>query len=463
MDQTQGVYWHQGMFLQPQHFQIADRFNQFCQTPLFQIEGPHLWGVGRIEISRAAVNNQSMEITCAHLLFRDGHYVEFPSNAFIAPRTFNSAWIDGDKPLTVYLGVPKLKSQGRNVTEIEHISEAEAAKTRYVTLTNASELPDLYSDSPAAPVQTLVSVVKVFFESELAQLDGYELIPVARLRRSADQVVLCDRFVPPVYAMSGSVALQSMLRQIRDDLAGRARQLHEYKSPAEPGRSEFDASYIQFFLALRSLNRFAPKLFQLVETGHSHPWHAYGVLREIVGELSSFSERYNMLGECVVAGGFDLPPYDHSALEVCFGRARFIVAQLLNEISVGPEYVVELEPEQGMLKGELPQHLCNGQSVPILVVRTQTDATSMVDAVTNRARLAAESELPGLLRHALPGLHLAHMSVVPRGVRRRPFSYFFRIEQLDTLWEAVQREGRIALHLFDAPDDLSAEIIVLRK
>ena len=71
--------------------------------------------------------------------------------------------------------------------------------------------------------------------------------------------------------------------------------------------------------------------------------------------------------------------------------------------------------------------------------------------------------MPGLIAHALPGLELIHMATAPQGLPRRSYSYYFRIEQISQQWEVVEREGAVALYWLDAPDDLKAEIVVLRR
>ncbi|MDR5837091.1 type VI secretion system baseplate subunit TssK [Caballeronia sp. LZ034LL] len=462
MEDKQAVYWHQGMFLQPQHFQLADQHNRFTQTPLFEAGVPHFWGVGALELSKSAVANRTIDVRHARLLFRDHHYVQYPENAVIAPRTFDASWVQGDRPLTVYLGVRRASEQDRNVTEVGTLAEAADATTRFATVMSVPETPDLYSQGPGAPLQTLRYVLKVFFESELDHLDQYELIPVARLVRDGDTVVLADRFIPPSYALAGSDALRAMLREIRDELSGRARQLQEYKSPREMQKAEFDASYMLFLLALRSLNRFSPSLFHLIESEQVHPWMAYGVLRQLVGELSSFSERFNMLGE-MDGGGAGLPPYDHLDLDTCFSRARVTIGHLLNEITVGPEYLVVLEPRDGVYQGQVPRSMFGNRNRFYLVVRTQEDPQWVADGIVNGARLAALGDIPTLVRHALPGLELIHMPHAPQGLPRRAHSFYFRIEQVSEQWELVEREGDIALHWLDAPADLRAEVVILRR
>ena len=170
MEDKQGIYWHQGMFLQSQHFQMADLHSQFQYKPVQEAGLPHFWGVGELELSASATANRTVEVQSARLIFPDRTYVEYPGNAVIRTRTFDAAWVEGDKPFTVYLGLKNLSANEKNVTIVADLTEASGAPTRYSTLSNPLDTADLYSDGPAAQVRTLLHVVKVFFESEIDQL-----------------------------------------------------------------------------------------------------------------------------------------------------------------------------------------------------------------------------------------------------------------------------------------------------
>lgn len=462
MEKNQAIYWHQGMFLQSQHFQMADLHNQFQSKPLQEAGLPHFWGVGELELAAAATANRMLEVKTASLIFPDRTYVEYPGNAVIKSRAFDAEWVEGDKPFTVYLGIKLLSSSEKNVTIVAGLNEAGGVATRYATLSNPAETADLYSDGPDAQVRTLVHVVKVFFESEIDKLNDYALIPIARLVRDGDAIKLSETFIPPAYALSGSSVLMRLIKDVRDELTGRARQLQEYKSPREMQKAEFDASYMVFLLALRSLNRASPYLFHLTETRQVHPWLAYGAMRQLVGELSSFSERFNMLGEAS-DGTPGLPPYDHADLGKCFDRVRGLISHLLNEITVGPEFLTILVAQGLYHVGQLPRNFFGQRNRFYLVIRTEKDMDWVVSSMARDARLAAIDEMPGLIAHALPGLELIHMAAAPQGLPRRSYSYYFRIEQISRLWESVEREGNVALYWLDAPADLKAEIVVLRR
>lgn len=462
MEEKQSIYWHQGMFLQSQHFQMADLHSQFQNKPLQEAGLPHFWGVGELELVAAATANRAVEVQSARLIFPDRTYVEFPGNAVIKSRPFDVDWVEGDKPFTVYLGLKTMSGIEKNVTLVPDLLAAGGATTRYASLANPPESADLYSEGPSAQVRTLLHVVKVFFESEIDKLQDYSLIPIARLVRDGDAIKVSDNFIPPAYAIAGSSVLMRLIKDIRDELTGRARQLQEYKSPREMQKAEFDASYMVFLLALRSLNRASPYLFHLTETRQVHPWLAYGAMRQLVGELSSFSERFNMLGEAE-DGTPGLPPYDHADLGKCFDRVRSMIGHLLNEITVGPEFLAILEYRDGYHVAQLPRTFFGQRNRFYLVIRTEKDMGWVIHSVQRDARLAATREMSGLIAHALPGLELIHMATAPQGLPRRSYSYYFRIEQISQQWEVVEREGSVALYWLDAPEDLKAEIVVLRR
>ena len=462
MNEKQGVYWHQGMFLQPQHFQQSDHNHQFQLGAMLNTGQPHFWGVGELVLNKAGIANRLIEIESARLIFPDCTYVESPANTLIRPRSFDAGQIAGEKPFTIYLGLRKLSSQQPNVTPIDDLAAAATAATRFVTLTNAPEVTDLYSSGPTAPVLSLIHVLRIFFENEVDTLDDYDLIPIACLERDGDLIRLSETFVPPCYSLAGSSVLFSTIKEIRDELAGRARQLQEFKSPREMQKAEFDANYMVFLMALRSLNRTTPYLYHLTESAEIHPWQAYGALRQLIGELSSFSERFNMVGE-TEDGSAGLPQYNHNDLGKCFTRARVLISYLLNEISVGPEFLAVLELRDGFYTAQLPKQFFGQRNRFYLVLRSEAPAEKLIDLVPSGACLASLEEMPKLIAHALPGVELIHMPVAPQGLPRRSYSYYFRIEQQSQQWESVEKDSSVSLYWLDAPDDLKAEIVVIRR
>lgn len=462
MDFRTGTFWHQGLFLQPQHFQRQELHQHFLKRPLFDMTAPHFWGAGELEFAPESLSARSVEVRKARLLFRDNTYIEFPGNAIIGPRTFDKIWTDSDQPLEVYLGLRKLSPSAPNVSTVESFDSAGAVSTRYASQADGQTMPDLYGEGPMATVPVVMHVVRVFFGPELPSLDDYDLIPVGQLTRDNDVIKFTHDSVPPCYALSGSVVLQDLLRDIRDDMSGRMRQLSEYKAPRDIQRQELDPEFLMLMQSLQVLNRAVPALMHATETTQVHPWQVYGLLRTCVGEISTFCEAFDVTGRRRDGQDEGLPAYDHLKLYECFSGARRIINQLLSEISVGPEFRVTLEPMDDYLMAAIPRDYFANRNRFYLVTQTASKNDYSSEDFIRIARLAAPRALPTMIDHALPGIDLIEISTPPQGMPQRANARYYRIEQMSAEWEQVEQSAEIGLFWPDAPADLRVQLIVLR-
>jgi len=463
MDNKKSIYWHQGMFLQPQHFQLTEMHQQFRLKPVIESGLPFFWGVGDMEIDAGTLPSKVFELIRASLHFRDGTYVEFPGNALIQPRSFDAAWTDPDKPFTIYAGVRKHSGVEPDVTVLKSLAAAGEVTSRYVTTADPEEVADIYSDGPAAQVKRLTMVVRLFWESELPNAENFDVLPIARLERDGDAIRVSSRFIPPCVNVGASDTLLRLVKEIRDSIAGRTRQLEEFKAPREMQKADFDASYMVYLLALRSLNRYTPLLFHYTESRQVHPWVIYGALRQMIGELSSFSERFNMLGESG-DGESNLPQYDHQDIGRCMGAAASLVTQMMNEITIGPELLARMpQVEPGQFVAELPKTFFGPRNRYYLVMRTEADPDATVRSFTAEAKIGTLEQLPTLINRALPGIEAIHLPVAPQGLPRRAYSSYFRIEQVSEEWVEVEQQGNLAVYWSSAPEDVNIDVVVLRR
>ncbi len=463
MDFRTATYWHQGLFLQPQHFQREELHQQFLKKPLFDLVAPHFWGVGELECAPESLSAHTVEVRSARLIFHQNTYVEFPGNAIIPPRSFDKAWTDSDQPLDLYLGLRKFSIASPNVTVVDSFDAVGSVQTRFASEANGQPTPDFYGEGPPAHIPVVMNVVRIFFGSELGSLDEYDLIPIGRLTRDNDTVKFSADSVPPCYAMSGSHVLQDLVRDIRDDMSGRMRQLAEYKAPRDMLRQDLDPDFIMLMQSLQALNRLVPALTHLTETEQVHPWDVYGVLRQCVGEISTFSEQYDALGRRRDGPGDEgLPPYDHRQLYACFHAARRMINRLLGEISVGPEFRVTLDPLDGYLVAPIPRDYFTSRNRFYLVIQTASAGDDGGQEFLKIARLATPRALPTIIDHALPGIDMIEVSTPPQGMPQRANARYFRIEQMSDAWEQVEQAAEIGLFWPGAPTDLRAQIVVLK-
>ncbi len=361
---------------------------------------------------------------------------------------------------TLYVGLRRLIPGESNVQVFESLADAGRAETRFAVAADPELIADRLGDAPEAHVRPLSYVLRLFWDNEREHLSNFELLPIARLELDGDRVRAAPRYVPACINLSASPMLMQTLREVRDELVGRARQLSVFKQP-DARRGEMDASQLNYMLALAVLNRYGPLLTHLLETPEVSPWVLYGTLRQLVGELSLFSERCDMLGE-TLDGHSLVPPYRHEdAGQAIIGLAQ-LIGQQLNEISVGSELLVRLQLQDGVYRGELPEAFFGPRHRYYLVARSAGDPDLLVDSLPRDGKLGAATALPALINRALPGIELIYLQVPPQGLPRVSDALYFRLETLSDAWEALQQERLAAFFLPAAPADLMIELVVVR-
>jgi type VI secretion system protein ImpJ len=456
------LFWHQGLFLQPQHLQLADLHVQSLMTPVYKYLGPHPWGVGEMEIQTAALDNRSFNLLSGNFIFPDMTYVTVPDNGIIEARSFDEAWAEGGRPFAVYIGIKKWNAFGENVTVTSRLSNLGGVNTRFVTTVDPEEIQDLHHNGPPAKVQRLYHLVKVFWETEKDQLGEYHLIPVAQLERIGEGVVLSEKFIPPALTVKSSDLLLRLILDIKNQIESRGRQLESFKRERGIHTAEFSARDTVYLLALRSLNRYIPFLEHISGASHAHPWNVYGILRQIIGELSAFSEQFNALGEMAEGSG-SVPDYDHRSLWDCFSRAGATITQLLDEITAGPEYAFQLLYDGTYYAAELAPDIFEGRNRFYLVFKTEADPQFVLDSLGSISKLSSKESLPLLIARSLPGIKMAHLSDPPQELPRIARAIYCQIDHHSDQWSKVQQGRNIALHWDTAPEDLKVELMVVGR
>lgn len=456
------LFWHQGLFLQPHHFQREDLYFQSLLTPFHRFIQPHLWGTGGLEIQEASLGNFSFNLLRGEFLFPDMTYVSFPGDAVLNARSFDEAWVEGGKPFTVYVGLKKWNPAGENVTVLSGSEKISEITTRFVTKADPEEVPDLHQSGPPAGIKRLHHVLRIFWETEVDQLGDFVLVPVAQLERRGEEIVLSENFIPPCLTLSSSEPLMKIVKEIRDQISSRGRQLESYKRQRGIHTAEFGARDMVYLLALRSLNRYIPLFSHFTESPQVHPWRAYALIRQLIGELSSFSDRVNVAGE-LEDGTRLLSGYDHRDLWRCFSTAQALVIQLLDEITAGPEYIFQLIYDGTYYATELPPAIFEGRNRFYLVLETETDHKVVLQSVGTISKLGSRETLPILIARALPGVKLDHLPIPPQELPRRAHSIYFQIDHHTEHWAQVERGRNVGLYWDAAPDDLKVELMVVGR
>ncbi|MFP4033944.1 MAG: type VI secretion system baseplate subunit TssK [Desulfovermiculus sp.] len=458
---AQPIYWHQGQFLQPHHLQLQEQWIRSELWPEKEWMQPFFWGVDQVVFDSTALQSGTLHLTQGRVLFPDGTLAACPDNALIEPRSLADAQVSGDQPVLVYVLAREWDPRGQNAAVVHSTDDAGAAKTRFHVLSTPEEVPDLLGDGPKAEVQFLRYTLALRFEHELDDgAAGFQFLPVARLIRRGESVVLDQEYVPPCLNMHAFAPLKGILDNILDLLTSRCRQLEGYKSPGQLESQEADMSYVILLMALRTLSRYAAQCFHLTESTPLHPWQAYAVLRQMAGELSTFALDVDVLGYDQ-KGQRLLPAYEHTDPMTCFTAASKLIMHIVDTIGAGPEMVLTMQPEGHFYYLDLPGRVLEGGRRFWLELSTESDPEWVLESAGRLLKLSPSASMTTLVAQAVSGIPITGSKTPPAGLPRRPNTVYFHIDTHCTLWQEVRQSGQLALFWDEAPQDLTAQIAVL--
>ena len=276
-----------------------------------------------------------------------------------------------------------------------------------------------------------------------------------------ENLVYAQDFIPPMVTMTASPELNRLIKELRDELAGRAFQLSTTSNTSTQS-SAFDPNLLRYRIGLQTLSRYVPRLFHVMETPDVHPWDIYGFLRELIGEVSNFTHDVNFLGENS-DGERLLPAYQHNNIGECFNAARQLISQLLNEISIGPQFMVDMDFDGKLFTTQIPSEFFDQQVDFYLVLNTRESWSDHAQSFLTTAKLADKDTVGILAERSLPGVGLYHMPSPPPGLPKKAYANYVRVDIHDEKWQQVQLKQDVALLWDEAPEELNIELVILKK
>lgn len=448
--ELQQIYWYSGIYLQPQHLQSVDLHHNYMLSRHRQLAQPWNQGIIRCDYNPDTLLDFSLKIEHLQAILPSGDYLEYPGNCLLKPRQFRDAWKQTEKPFTLWLALRRFDPGHANV--------GDTPNSRWLKPHEEDVMKDVYFSGPECSVPRLLFNLQILSDEEKEASIDCECLPLMRLRYSNDRVIVDPDFCPQLVTLNGSPGLKSLLEGLYAELANRAHQFEEYKRPEQLKKA--NGSDMTQLLAMRSLNRVLPLLQHFCRTPVMHPWPVYGLLTQLIGELSSFSEHCSFNGEWAEEGVV-LLPYDHFNLYACFASAKRLLIALLNNLTLEENSWVALSPdEQRIFHGDLHTLPWQQNGTVLLMLRSESlVAADLVDC--SGFKIAPDSIITTLIQHALPGISATLLSPTPRGVPHRHDAFYFQLSQHDSLWQRIEQQQNIAFYWDDAPADLHVQAIFM--
>jgi len=452
------VHWSEGMFLRPHHFQASDRHWGEHAALQHAAHEPCGYGIVKFEIDPTALANRQIEVRSCRAVLRDGTLIWLepgaePDRVSIerAIGTFKKlAAALGDAlavedTVRVYLAVPRASPSAANVSP-----PGPADRSRYTAI--RQDLQDDTGGGNDQEVEFRQLNVRILVSNQ--DLSGYEIIPVAQVRRAGNRESLPEidpSYFPPMLAIDAWAPLaRDVMRSIYDLLGRNLEVLSEQTvsrqvefSSSEPGdlSNLFMLSRILEAHAALRVAAFAPGI---------HPRTAYLELCRVAGQLTIFSPERRMP---------ELLPYDHDDLATIFNDVKARIERILGGIKrldyeqryfqgSGPAKLgVAIEPKWlqsdwkwyvGVLRGEISAEECDA------LLNVDGQRAARLDL-----KLGSAGQVDHLFRMGVPGLKLMRMDRTPRALPDKGGWLYYQVGRENVAWNDVRDSQSLAMRLRD--------------
>lgn len=453
------TYWYSGLYLQPQHFQSQALYHEYWRGRYQLLTQPHAFGVVRLLFNQSALRDEVLSTHHAAFVFPDGCYVDCDVNAVLSPRSLRESWSAREKPLRIYVGLLGVSHNQSNVVGVAEAGGACAVVSRWVSF-SGQLMRDVYAEGPEVEVQQLTYNLRFFLHDEIEQATGYALLPIGQLRYGAEGIELDNGYLPPCMTIAAVPQLWQRVSQLTQELSGRIHQLEELKRPKTLEGDVYTQGKNTLLLSLRTLVRHVIRLHHYREARDVHPWKVFGVLRQLIAELSCFTDCCTFTGEWNNSGE-SLSGYQHLDLAQTLACGERTIIDLLNALVLEPNKVITLQAQDG---GYYATSQFPAEPVRVyLALRSEHFVHGECEMPDDRLiKLAAAEQIGNIVNRALPGVRLWYQELAPQGLPNRANTRYFRVENRSTLWRQIEDSERVALHWQDAPDDMQAELVIVR-
>lgn len=443
------VIWKEGMFLQPHHFQQAERHTIEAVHAALGAHSPYWFGVTELEIDKDAVGNGLISITKCSGILPDGVTFSMPKNdPSPAARSFADHFSHDQQSLDVYLGLPLVVEGKANV--VSSAMEGQAA-VRYRA--RAVPIVDEVMGTQRKEIEVGAYNFVILFGDE--SLDSHATFQIAKLSRSQSGTVeISTAFVPPLLQIGASQPLQNLLRSLLEFLLAKITALSAGRKQVEGGFAGFSSAEETPFRLLQTLNTFTPLLNHYHSFPTVHPFDVFCLLTQFAGSLCTFSAEVSLKS---------LPRYDHANIAATFVLLVKAIRTVLEaDIQAGCVPVPIESVNQATYVCRVPEEKLLTVAKFYLGVSAKVPEKELVVGVLQRIKMCSRNKLDLLISSAMPGLQLRHSLHPPQDLSTKPGFVYFSLDQQGDFWNQIKATNSIAFYFPNNYPDLKMEMLALK-
>ena len=446
MSQAAKLFWGEGLFLRPQHFQRQDAYHETRLHEFSLALHPYPWGVRQVRFDHTSLASGMLRPLQIAVVFPDGELYNAPDADELPPPLALDALPAGTQEVTIHLALPMLKEYGGNCAR-----EADADATARYVQANV-QTADVYSEAAEAEVAYLRKAVRLVTDDQ--PREAYATVPLAKLRRgSTGSFEMDPLYVPPALSLRAAPALFLQLRRLLDALQAKAQALVGMHREPSQHIIEFRSGDIASFWLLHTVNQAFAALAHLYQHPQVAPERLHQELLRLAGGLLTFAPTYQLS---------DLPAYQHGDSGAGFAKLFRIIRELVDTVISARYFGIALsEVKPSYHLGRLDSQRIDEKSALYLAVGAAIPPAELVGMVPVRFKVGAPDDVDKAVLSALPGISLSHVPQVPAAIPVRPGSQYFAIDARGALYERMLKAQSVMIYVPAGMPELKLELIAL--
>lgn len=433
------IHWNEGLFLQPQHFQVFQRQVLGALTMEREIRTAYAYGALDARICDDSLANKRVHFERLAAIMPSGVYVELGENLTLDPIDIRDRFSKKNESFNIYLGIPLFQGERAN-TLIGKATKESAKKYLYHVYERA--VADENTGESEKAVELLSINGRILMEGD--SFDGYEVLPLFRIMQGVGENLGQPRLAPdffgPCPILKAYPALHRLVIQLKEQISASRKDLFRKFQAQGFNREQLQSSHLDLMLRSRTLVEADVILSEMVASGVVHPLDVYVELKKLYGSLACLNPE--VVGEATEADQLSgIEDYEHDnpylSLKVLSKRIR----EILGDVVI-PDYleVVFERKEDHYLGGFESRHFAQSDHFFIGIESKSMQPQELYDLVED---IDVFKFVPtSMRRKVLRGVRLKKESHVPHVLPRKSYLYYFRIIPggEGSAWKKIEKE-----------------------
>lgn len=436
------IIWSEGMFLQPQHFQQQQQYNDYLLSTTQRLINPNSWGIDNQIIDDALLKLGKFSLTQCQGLFPDGTLFNAPhSDKNPLPLEIT----ENHTGQTVYLATLERKNHTAEIS-LNNSSPHLRYHTESTSIAN-----NIVENTQTTDIH--IAKLNLQLLTETDEKSNYSCIPIARIKevRSNQTIILDNQFIPTCINAFAALRLQAFIEETHSLLQHRAEMLaYRLTHNQQAGNTE-----ITDFMLLQLTNRFEPLFYAIKTAKHIHPENLFYSLLQLCSEMTTFiDDRRRLKTEIHYIHRMPNPSFD-GLIEKVRHALSLVLEQNATRINLA-------QRDYGLWVGDIADKELLVHANFVLSVFCENGAESTQRDFTKLTKIAAVEMIRDYVTRALPGIDLQRIVITPRQIPQHPSHCYFLLNKHSDLWATLSNSLGIAIHVGGNFPGLKLELWAIR-